>query len=846
MELKLISLTSVLMSLTATSAFAQVAEGEGCIVSLETGEKYCLKVGERSGYSLPGFIYQHEVEVYAAPGTGVMLSDWDNLSYNRLAVFQGYTSNQELESVKAYNGKTLDFSTPRSMRVVAKQPLIKPELTWSWQESDFMPQYNQVMSSPVVVQLNDDNGDGKIDNRDIADIIVTTFSGTKYNENGVVRALSGKDGSELWDYRDGPVLADPRYSVAAADLDGDGKIEIVSGAIGSNYITVIDHQGRQEKQIEMISTGYPAGQFAIADIDYDGSVEILGADGVYSYESGLLRFSYAWSPSPIPLDTDGDGVQEVFADTSLFNANGAEIWTHPTPYRAWFSSVANLDEDASPELIVSIPRTSRDPDKSSFSVLEHDGSVKWSVTNVSNPGGGVQAVSNFLGKSSTVRLSQSETYGFKHSNSAQLKLEDNHLLYVNSGLAIDAIGTNEQNLVGGDGGHTNPPVDLSQVTQVAITSGKYFWGGKHLLALEFYYADGSSVMFGSKRAAFWQKTQQFQLPKNQKISAVNVWSNGWLVEALQFELSEASSNETLGIVYAGYNAVDMYNRQGELVWTVANDDSTSGKIGVSAFDFTGNGIDEVLVQDQTKVRILDGRSGVALAEVQNSTGSLWEFPIVADLAGDKDAELVVVANDYDERYAFNHGVYVYNSGDDDKPWKNATRIWNQHAFYISNINQDGTVPTKNQPSWLTHNSYRSSTYIANESESSKVYGFPVGQSVELDLDDELYVRSGWMIDALGADEDEMVGGYGGVLGIPVDLERVASVEVTYGTFYWGGNHVVALTFVYQDGTVLFYGSKHYAYAKKVGKFEVPQGKQIEDIKVWAAGDYIDAVQFIVD
>jgi len=846
MERKLISLATVLVSLNATSAFAKAAEGEGCIVSLETGEKYCLKVGERSGYSLPAFIYQHDVDVYAAPGTAVMLSDWDNLSYNRLAVFQGFTPNQELESVTAYNGKIIDFSAPRSMRVVAKDAEVEPELTWSWQESDFMPQYNQVMSSPVIVQLNDDNGDGKINNRDIADIIVTTFSDSNYSQNGVVRALSGKDGAELWDYREGPIFADPRYSVAAADLDGDGKIEIVSGAIDSNYITILDHQGHQKKQIEIISTGYPAGQFAIADIDNDGSAEILGANGVYNYQTGLLKFSFAWSPAPIPVDADGDGIQEVFADTSLYDANGAEVWSYPTPYRAWFSSVANLDDDASPELIVSIPRTASEPDRSSFSVLEHDGSVKWSVTNVSNPGGGVQAVSNFLGKPNTSAISQSDTFGFKHRKSAKLAVEDEQLLYVNSGLAIDAIGTNEGNLVGGDGGHVNTPIDLSQVTEVAITSGKYFWGGKHLLALEFYYADGSSIMFGSKRAAFWQKTEHFQLPKGKTISAVNVWSKGWLVEALQFELTESAGNETLGIVYAGYNAVDMYNRHGELVWTVPNDDSTSGKIGVSAFDFTGNGIDEVLVQDQSKVRILDGRSGLALAEIANSTGSLWEFPVVADLAGDNDAELVIVANDYDERYSTNHGVYVYNSDDDGKPWKNATRIWNQHAFYLSNINQDGTLPDKYEPSWLTHNTYRSSSYIAEESDSSKIYGFPTGQATELDLDDELFVRSSWMIDALGADDDEMVGGHGGVLGIPVDLERVASVEVTYGTFYWGGDHVVALTFIYHDGTVLFYGSKHYAYAKKTGKFDVPEGREIEDMNVWATGNYVDAVQFIFD
>jgi len=89
----------------------------GCIVSRKTGARYCLPAGERSGIWLPSWIYAHEVFVDAAPGTAVMLSDWDNLSYGRLATFIGTVEHEQLKGVKAYNGLTLDFSKPRSMRV---------------------------------------------------------------------------------------------------------------------------------------------------------------------------------------------------------------------------------------------------------------------------------------------------------------------------------------------------------------------------------------------------------------------------------------------------------------------------------------------------------------------------------------------------------------------------------------------------------------------------------------------------------------------------------------------------------------------------------------------------------
>ncbi|CAL8475306.1 Hemolysin-related protein [Caballeronia sp. S22] len=90
----------------------------GCIVSLTSAAKYCLPAGQRSGYALPAWIYAQEVQVEAPPGLGVMLSDWDNLSYNRVATFPGLVQNWDLKKARAWNGEDLDFSRPRSMRVV--------------------------------------------------------------------------------------------------------------------------------------------------------------------------------------------------------------------------------------------------------------------------------------------------------------------------------------------------------------------------------------------------------------------------------------------------------------------------------------------------------------------------------------------------------------------------------------------------------------------------------------------------------------------------------------------------------------------------------------------------------
>ena len=94
-------------------------ENEGCIVSVNTGKQYCLPVGSRSGYSLPNWIVGQEVYVDSGSKAKVLLSDWDNLSYSRIGEFVGSVGTHEMKSVKAWNGQYLDFSRPRSMRVVS-------------------------------------------------------------------------------------------------------------------------------------------------------------------------------------------------------------------------------------------------------------------------------------------------------------------------------------------------------------------------------------------------------------------------------------------------------------------------------------------------------------------------------------------------------------------------------------------------------------------------------------------------------------------------------------------------------------------------------------------------------
>ncbi|GLZ23270.1 hypothetical protein [Burkholderia plantarii] len=90
----------------------------GCIVSLDSAQKYCLPAGQPAVGQLPAWIKGQAVFVQADPGVAVRLSDRANFAYNRVATFSGTVDHDKLLKVRADNGEDLDFSRPVSMEVI--------------------------------------------------------------------------------------------------------------------------------------------------------------------------------------------------------------------------------------------------------------------------------------------------------------------------------------------------------------------------------------------------------------------------------------------------------------------------------------------------------------------------------------------------------------------------------------------------------------------------------------------------------------------------------------------------------------------------------------------------------
>ncbi len=191
-----------------------------------------------------------------------------------------------------------------------------------------------------------------------------------------------------------------------------------------------------------------------------------------------------------------------------------------------------------------------------------------------------------------------------------------------------------------------------------------------------------------------------------------------------------------------------------ILWAQRVQETSAGINGSAVFDFEGDGRMEVVYGDECYVRVMDGRSGQVLWSAPRASGTWIEGPIVADVDGDFNAEVVVGSNRFhgmcsaldplhggltceadadcptgtgclgglcrcstsDEcgdaqsytcaapldgsaamgrvcRASFTEeivGIRVYRDASD--RWVSSRRIWNQHAYAVTNVEEDGTVP----------------------------------------------------------------------------------------------------------------------------------------------------------
>jgi len=165
----------------------------------------------------------------------------------------------------------------------------------------------------------------------------------------------------------------------------------------------------------------------------------------------------------------------------------------------------------------------------------------------------------------------------------------------------------------------------------------------------------------------------------------------------------------VGVASADYYVV--FEADGTVKWQQPNKDYSSAATGSSVFDFNHDGEAEVLYNDEEYFRIYRGPTGEVLFETPNGSGTLVEYPIIVDVDNDGEVEIVLAANDY--AFGSHIGIRVFGNANiiPGCNWVNARKIWNQHTYHITNVNDDGTIPIIEQNNWEIYNNYRQNVMV---------------------------------------------------------------------------------------------------------------------------------------
>ena len=169
-------------------------------------------------------------------------------------------------------------------------------------------------------------------------------------------------------------------------------------------------------------------------------------------------------------------------------------------------------------------------------------------------------------------------------------------------------------------------------------------------------------------------------------------------------VADFAGDEVAEIAWASSSMFNMYELDGTRLWAQTVTDS-SGLAGCSGYDINGDGAYEVLFADENTFRVFDGSTGsVLFSQTGHASGTIFEYPIVADVDNDDSAEILISSNNFRVSGQGWAGITVFGHLGDG--WAASGPTWNVHDFAVTNIYADGGVPMSPEPSWQVYNVYR--------------------------------------------------------------------------------------------------------------------------------------------
>lgn len=224
---------------------------------------------------------------------------------------------------------------------------VMPKLLYGWDyKNSSNPEYNQVMSAPSV---------GDLDGDKIPEILFTAFANQDYRTDAILRVIDGKTGKIKFSVSDPELRPFSTTTPLIIDIDRDGKPEIVYIHSTQQKVIALNHNGSLKWSLDADIGNSSQGVncmagFAAADLDGDGKAEIIADKYIISED----RFGKPFVKSIISSTTMGAACQTyaislenkpsapyyIISMSGVHKTDGSSLWNYTTP---GYSSVADVD-----------------------------------------------------------------------------------------------------------------------------------------------------------------------------------------------------------------------------------------------------------------------------------------------------------------------------------------------------------------------------------------------------------------------------------------------------------------------------------------------------------------------
>lgn len=468
-------------------------------------------------------------------------------------------------------------------------------------------------------------------------------------------------------YRSPTAITNHINRLIAGDVDNDGIPELIT-----------TYRNGDDPTISSLNILQANGTSLVAEKQYN----LLNDNLLVTYEDIAMA------------DIDGDRKAEIFIMSkkgnssdykiAAYRADGSAVWTSPISFPSYPGTmgIADFDGDGKSELYV---RTS---------IYDAHSGAFMGSNDIDNDNTGENAGVNGWGMNSNGPVAvdiESTTSGLELVAGCRI-----YSVSINRGTMTATINLLKKRSeyttrTGRGNGSATSIADFNQDGFLDIV------------------AVGSLAKYNTTTTIFFWDVQNNTLKTYTDVSGSGDYKDGWKNGAGRVNLADIDGDGKLNAVYVSGKylyALEEKSTSLDTLWRRQVTEETSGITGCTLFDFNADNKSEIVYRDEDYIYIYTTTNIAGVVTVTRSTPvrcssrTSNEYPIVADIDGDGSTEICVACSTSNSTNGANLDIWdeaevrVYQSANE--PWVPARRVWNQHGYFVVNVNDDLSIPRNQQ------------------------------------------------------------------------------------------------------------------------------------------------------